>query len=358
MYKFKIAIPTREDIDASTLSKFGHIPASDFAIATGVDCISQFTDPMECPKSRRPRAIWISAVGDTPGKTMQIYAPGNEADFTERPCDDLSVGVVPVFTCPNEQGIEVAKYNGRDVLTINGKVAFYPQTKLSQTADTVKLRGQRTSDLIFIQEERANGLFGGTSHQPYANHVLSHDGELFCELRKTVNRNKSNGNYNTFRDGTNCINREPANKYMRFEPIEAETLPNGNIICREALMAAIIDEKKDFKNYCRAYKLKPGDMIEVLEHPIGRYLNGVFWSSIQDATQRMAISALDVAGMKERERAQEARALKKVLCVGATVKIKYEGRYGVIKKIAEDTAILAVDGRPLTYRIEDLMIEQ
>ena len=375
---YRISLPCKQDF----LSIWTYPDATDFAIATGLQCSSSNA----LLNQSIPEAIWTGELGAIRHGAKPIaYRPGNttpqlrydaidDHSATLSP-DEITCGVVPMFletSNPDRVTIKspigMAVYENDDVLTIDGRVAFYPKSLipndakneplLTQLEKYRKISANIVASINTVQRIQGTGLFKKSSDiiVPHETYLLGNNLYTYVVHPKSYHQSQ----YNKFSNGKICLGHPDQISGMWFacEPISVAVdtnrqFPNEKIICTDALLNMPFEDPKTLNKMCKLYK--PGDDISE-EANIYKLLNSVFLNNI-----RLTAAQMNIRPNKTIDTQDDAPAQTKLVKfkIGDTVKIKCEGRTGVVKKIDQntETATLNVNGKTLTYRTDDLILE-
>ena len=177
--------------------------------------------------------------------------------------DDLGKGVMPRFQNPEALGIDLFELDdahATSVITINGKVAFWPQSH----AETQKPKGDSAMQ------------FTGSAGQ-------KHD----CYNRGNFVQVKSSdalGRKKIFSDGVQCTDGQES--WFKNKAIRAMRCADGSIQCLDPLMAAQFDPER-----AKLLDLPTGPDIDldINQFALGQYLNGAFLQNLQQSTELLNI---------------------------------------------------------------------
>ena len=340
---FYVSVPTREEIERLSGSSNDEIPATDFAIATGA------MHESHPPAGSRPTAtrIWSCNAAGRRGKIAdKIYAYVHENalhPFNATQVSSAGIGVVPVFRNPGEGGMRIEHIQGRDLIVIDDRVAFYPQVEIGGGLGAIALekieKDKATkADFLFHSIQPAKTLVGGTT-------IKSHFYDVYttAELPRPT----------AFVEDT-----RGEKKLFGLAPIEAARTKGGDIIATSVLFAAPMGLPKIILDTFKKHNVRDGDEIDTEITSFGTFLRAGFTSDMIKATEAINLSAHGDRRVEE----EKLRAAAPFFRAGMRVKIKCEGREGAIRTVSTDgkIATVAIDGGKgnLRYRVEDLEIKE
>jgi len=245
--------------------------ASDYSVAMGTHCYMYFNNING--EQKKAGSVWLREAQDERGfLTVGVDGHRNWAVVGAR-----HTGVAPRFQNPEKSGIATDEVNGKTVLTINGKVALYPQTRVSdrmiEELDDALNSGGLIQNGEFISDQESNE----STNSPFkkqVNKTYNYNGKTYCFVEKT----KSYNMYSKFREGGNCENWK--SYWFLCEPIEVEKCKDGAIQCKEILSTCQFEvDGVDIKNLLNDDELNTDDFA------IGNFLNDHFLQDLIRSTE-------------------------------------------------------------------------
>ena len=326
--------------------------ATDYAVAVGLNTKDPRNivnmDDLFADFGPGPRVGfgWLAEAEDA----ERVNCVGLYGQYDWRGAGIHGVGVCPLFKNPRECGLGLVELNGQSVLTVDGQIAVYPKTyagaeksaeinrEMEQGGDRF-LRGYYTSDRARCDDLNAPML-------PHRNWCRFFEGKMYCFVNcANVEDDVVMGLGERFRDGTEVKQKA---YWFECEPIIAQYTRGGDIRTLELLTSIQFEPEDKF----RERKFDRSTKLDINEFQIGRYLNGEFIKELVSNTKRYH------AAVENEKKTNAGR--KREFTVGRHVKIKCEGRVGVVRRLdlGAGTATLLVDKKPLTYRLDDLTPEK
>ena len=393
---FEITVPTYEELKEAGLSGFSNfaINVSDFAIASGVECCAQRNDPTSgavAVESCAPERIWFrkglcptqGSVAPKPAVDPQCYwchgVPITDQVLRNR-VDSNNIGVMPVFHNSAAGGFGAGSFNGKTVLTHNGKVVFYPQTKAEKgsTAES-SLTAAHYSDRLsplnnydIMTLDVSPRLIGASKVEAIANKTVPFGADMYTRVTHVLNTR--NNDVDQFRGGdfVGAALREFKIKkfrpvmFFKNEPIEVVPLKNGDLVCREAILALPYhNDAAEFRKYLKKYDVKHGDDIPTKGFLIGNFLYTHFHNEICKTAQVFYVSAGTIGGGVYSQYgavpqvAKDVEGLVGKMKLGGLVRVVPEGRTGVLKHFddVKRLATVNIDGKNRTFYADDIAVE-
>ena len=342
-----ITIPTRADEPKI-------VALTDWAIATGA-MAGHDIYPSD-NKKKRGGYYWVAEAHDrTSVETVSAGGGYDEACLA----GDHSNCVLPVFNLtesPDASGIFPAHYgsgaNQKTYLAIGGRLAYYPQTicapDLSKTLEhDIIEAGHHDISITCFSAHYPDSHYDDLNDVPRPKRypAYRYKGALYCRLDEANPQDSDS----VFTDGSKCHHRTPY--WFHCEPVEVEYggAP-GQIRATELLAAWWFELQQDFENLT----LKRGAELNPNKFEIGRFLNKIFLPELAQSAKVMAVNVVPAPRFVGR-----LQALNQTLKPNMHVKIKCEGRVGIIKTVnsKDEVATVAIDGKHLKYRLEDLTLE-
>ena len=319
-----VTLPSMDELAEAGLTGKRNIPVTDFAHRNGVGhCQNTSGDkPFEAASAVLTR----NAAND--GWLMQ-YGGEQNPKFASVWPDIQSAGVIPVFQNLEDGHFGIARLPHMDnegYLTYNGNIAFYP----SDACDT----SMRDAVILALDSKVLPHMATG----------VIREGRNISNLENFKYQNHVYVNDRTSRTLYSC------------EPIRARYLKNGSIICLACVANGMVDKEVNIKGRFEELGLKENDEYNTNDFFIGQFLNDHFAKDIAAITETKALKAEEQCIVNP---PGYIHPTSKLLRIGDMVKIKCEGRTGILKRLdtTKNTATLLVDNKPLTYRLDDLTPE-
>ena len=336
-FKFNITLSTdadrRERIDPE-----GPYHVTDFAVAMGALCSNKTYDGKPAP--RTGMVLTREVCNERELIVIDCAGRKNFARAGEREC-----AIAPVIE-PGDSCFSTIVVGGVEYLTHNGIICLYPRTYVGpEMCRELNMRFSMGGVLKTCGKVTSDGATMTSSLTTNWNTPFKHNlnlcfetanKEVYCLVRNAHCADKNS----YFSDGTPVS--ENNEYWFRCESIRASRMKNGNIAFAEGIAVAQFETQDEFESQ----KFKRGTILDTNDFRIGKFLNDVLLMDIEDLTNLNTIGTVKAADGKRRV----------TLAVGARVKIKCEGREGIVKKLDQGVATLDVSGKPLRYRTEDLQI--
>ena len=110
----------------------------------------------------------------------------------------------------------------------------------------------------------------------------------------------------------------------------------------------------NFKSFALTRGFKHGADIDIYGTKLSDFLNREFCNDLRKTALEKHKRPVSIDEVKTTT-ANDKKVSK--FSIGDRVKIKCEGKEGIVKHLAGDIATLAVEGRQLKYRTEDLTLD-
>ena len=338
----KITIPNLEE-----LKDGGTLPVSDFAMARGVSC-SVLMDKEEPKKGERRGQVitcrtWLAHADkykkplvDNCGLTVYDVEPDRD-----------SVGVRPVIRNARDGGFGIMVVDEEKYLSHDNGVPLYPQSKVAPGAIedglelALKIRGDERhlseSTLVCSRNNPDNVL-------PW----IEYNGFWYVKVD-----NIDPTNFVKYSNGQDPLEMEERSGWFRLEPLRAHFIsPTGpsDIVIDAAIAACPF-------GVSGAKGISAAGPVDTDKHRIGKFLHSVGMELKNSAARCIPQNAKTELDVVRAFRGVELEnATLRDLTQGVEVKIKCEGRTGIVKAIdrTRGLATLSVGGKHLKYRLEDL----
>ena len=233
------------------------------------------------------------------------------------------------------------------ILTFDGDPVVYPRTVcssgLTRELDLKFKYGDAigeavatvSTDSVEITSDNEN-----IQYRPLANPCFVHEGEIYCKLQKGAKLFNSI-EHEEFTNGQKAY--DACAYWFKCEPIRANFRTPTEIQVDEVLFGAQFEPQVKYEGL----NFAPRMMLDIEQFQIGKFLNYEFLTDIKK---------LAPVAAKYRQIAPAESARRKTLNIGQAVKITCEGRTGILKAIDrnQNVATIAVDGKNLKYRLEDV----
>ena len=332
----RVTLPGRDECSAVTCA------VTDFAVATGAICERGFA--LIGKDEKKVGTIWTREAN--PPSTIRIVRrhKSHVNQFVSEGPDRWASCAAPTIERPEAEGFALSTKVGPEdtqFLMYNHHFVVYPQTKVPhKKAEELFLKIEKEKPTLWVGHYCSDGrklidMRSDGAAAPFElekNMVCKDDDKLYCLCCSP----RPYDNDSEFRDKTHCF---PTEYYwFKCEPIAAKAVAGGAIQIVDGLFPAQFSPYDEFKNKTIS------EVLDTDQFQIGRFLNNEFKGDLIRSVEMLY-------GITAGNGANGRRAK---FSVGDTVKIKCEGRTGVVKKLGSDTALLLVGSRPLTYRLDDL----
>lgn len=311
--EFRVTIPSIEEMhevnDYLTHYALKRSTVTDFAMVNGASSVDYFLGKN---KYLNLGPTWTRNVGNKDALKITVAEQGlTRRGFTTTECqvEDASISVMPRFQNPKAQGFGWTNLKDNRVLTINGKIAYWPQRHIATFVDKIRNR--------FPDRTETDQNFMG--HKCYFN-----QGKNYVVIPQTANKAKGLNlfddqslEYLHFADGQLCYPCDMP-KYIKrpaycfaLEPIRVMPCDDGSIQCLDALFPSAIGT-----NFMALQKLNgtPGKKFNLDSFPLGIYLNNEFIASLQKSTELIVeqtnkkLSELNLSHLRELRKVEQNTA--------------------------------------------------
>ena len=215
--------------------------------------------------------VWLNTLGDNT-QEVQTYTWRDARDggnrLHSRNVLSQHVAVVPCFVA-REDGVDVRLIDGENLLTVNGKVAYYPQSQVT-AAERQDLN--HAYYLLNNQHENTMKLVGG-----YTRPVRYDYERQKYHIQKDLCFNFQGKNY------VRVMLPDGACEWVNCEPIKAYKTTDGQVLPKQTLLAGSFDQPETY--FEANYLVGPNQELTVQDYHLGKFLNNELLQDLRNSTR-------------------------------------------------------------------------